>query len=72
MEKGLYGALIVRSPDEPILDREQILVLDDLKLDRRRPTTVRAAGCTTPHPPPAPPIAAGWLRKSDAPDVRHN
>jgi FtsP/CotA-like multicopper oxidase with cupredoxin domain len=34
MERGLYGALIVRSPDEPVLDREQVFVLDDLKLDR--------------------------------------
>jgi FtsP/CotA-like multicopper oxidase with cupredoxin domain len=32
-ERGLYGALIVRGPDEPVLDRERILVLDDLKLD---------------------------------------
>jgi len=35
LEKGLYGALIVRGDDEPITDRERILVLDDLKLDRR-------------------------------------
>jgi FtsP/CotA-like multicopper oxidase with cupredoxin domain len=35
LEKGLYGALIVRGPGEPVVDREQILVLDDLKLDRR-------------------------------------
>jgi FtsP/CotA-like multicopper oxidase with cupredoxin domain len=34
LEKGLYGALIVRGPDEPRLDRERVLVLDDLKLDR--------------------------------------
>jgi FtsP/CotA-like multicopper oxidase with cupredoxin domain len=34
LEKGLYGALIVRGPDEPVVDREQILVFDDLKLDR--------------------------------------
>lgn len=34
LEKGLYGALIVRGDDEPITDRERILVLDDLKLDR--------------------------------------
>lgn len=33
IEKGLYGALIVRGPDEPTLDGEQILVLDDLKLN---------------------------------------
>ena len=34
MEKGLYGALIVRGEGEPRLDGEQVLVLDDLKLDR--------------------------------------
>jgi FtsP/CotA-like multicopper oxidase with cupredoxin domain len=35
LEKGLYGALIVRGANEPVLDGEQILILDDLKLDRR-------------------------------------
>ena len=35
IERGLYGALIVRGEDEPVLDREQILVLDDLRLDKR-------------------------------------
>ena len=35
LERGLYGALIVRGDDEPVLDCEQILVLDDLKLDRK-------------------------------------
>ncbi len=34
LEKGLYGALIVRGDDEPVADRERILVFDDLKLDR--------------------------------------
>ena len=34
LEKGLYGALIVRAPDEPVLDHERILVLDDLRLDK--------------------------------------
>ena len=33
IERGLYGALIVRGPDEPVLDRERVLVLDDVKLD---------------------------------------
>jgi FtsP/CotA-like multicopper oxidase with cupredoxin domain len=33
LERGLYGALIVRGPDEPRLDGEQVLLLDDLKLD---------------------------------------
>jgi len=32
IERGLYGPLIVRGADEPRLDRERILVLDDLKL----------------------------------------
>jgi FtsP/CotA-like multicopper oxidase with cupredoxin domain len=34
LEKGLYGALVARGPDEPLLDGERVLVLDDLKLDR--------------------------------------
>jgi FtsP/CotA-like multicopper oxidase with cupredoxin domain len=34
LEKGLYGALIVRGPGEPVADRERVLVLDDLRLDR--------------------------------------
>jgi FtsP/CotA-like multicopper oxidase with cupredoxin domain len=33
LERGLYGALIVRGDDEPVLDGEQVLVFDDLKLD---------------------------------------
>jgi FtsP/CotA-like multicopper oxidase with cupredoxin domain len=33
IERGLYGALVVRSKDEPIVDREQVLHIDDLKLD---------------------------------------
>ncbi len=32
LERGLYGALVVRSPDEPTFDGERILLLDDLKL----------------------------------------
>jgi FtsP/CotA-like multicopper oxidase with cupredoxin domain len=32
LERGLYGALVVRGPDEPSLDGERILLLDDLKL----------------------------------------
>jgi FtsP/CotA-like multicopper oxidase with cupredoxin domain len=35
LEKGLYGALVVRGHDEPRLDGERVLVLDDLKLDRK-------------------------------------
>lgn len=34
LEMGLYGALIVRGPDEPTLDAERVLVLDDVKLDK--------------------------------------
>jgi len=34
LERGLYGALIVRGPDEPELDAERVLVLDDVALDR--------------------------------------
>jgi FtsP/CotA-like multicopper oxidase with cupredoxin domain len=33
IERGLYGPLIVRGADEPKLDRERVLLLDDLKLD---------------------------------------
>jgi FtsP/CotA-like multicopper oxidase with cupredoxin domain len=33
LERGLYGGLVVRSPDEPSLDAERVLHLDDLKLD---------------------------------------
>ena len=35
VERGLYGALIVRGDGEPVLDRERVLVLDDVKLDRK-------------------------------------
>lgn len=34
MERGLYGALVVRGKEEPVLDGEQVLVFDDLKLDK--------------------------------------
>lgn len=34
LEMGLYGALIVRGPDEPSLDAERIFMLDDVKLDK--------------------------------------
>jgi FtsP/CotA-like multicopper oxidase with cupredoxin domain len=33
LERGLYGALIVRDAGEPVLDGERVLHLDDLKLD---------------------------------------
>jgi FtsP/CotA-like multicopper oxidase with cupredoxin domain len=32
LERGLYGALIVREPNEPSFDAEQTLLFDDLKL----------------------------------------
>jgi FtsP/CotA-like multicopper oxidase with cupredoxin domain len=34
LERGLYAALVVHGPDEPKLDGERVLILDDLKLDR--------------------------------------
>jgi FtsP/CotA-like multicopper oxidase with cupredoxin domain len=33
LERGMYGALIVRGPNEPRLDGERVLVLDDVQLD---------------------------------------
>jgi FtsP/CotA-like multicopper oxidase with cupredoxin domain len=33
LERGLYGALVVRDPGEPSFDAERVLLLDDLKLD---------------------------------------
>lgn len=35
VERGLYGAVIVRGADEPVVDRERVLVLDDVKLNRK-------------------------------------
>ena len=35
LEKGLYGALIVRAADELALDGEKVLVFDDLRVDKR-------------------------------------
>ena len=35
LERGLYGAIIVRGPGEPTLDGERVLMLDDLRLNRR-------------------------------------
>jgi FtsP/CotA-like multicopper oxidase with cupredoxin domain len=34
LERGLYGAIVVRGPAEPVLDGERVLVLDDVALDR--------------------------------------
>jgi FtsP/CotA-like multicopper oxidase with cupredoxin domain len=33
IERGLYGALIVRGQREPVVDRERVVHVDDLKLD---------------------------------------
>jgi FtsP/CotA-like multicopper oxidase with cupredoxin domain len=35
LERGLYGAIVVRGEGEPRLDAERVLVLDDVKLDRK-------------------------------------
>src|SRR4029453_2348460 len=35
LERGLYGAIVVRGPNEPHLDAERVLVLDDVQLDRK-------------------------------------
>jgi FtsP/CotA-like multicopper oxidase with cupredoxin domain len=34
LERGLYGALIVRAPDEPVFDADRTFVLDDVALER--------------------------------------
>ena len=34
LERGLYGAIVVRGESEPELDAERVLVLDDVALDR--------------------------------------
>jgi len=34
VQKGLYGALRVRGPNEPAADVERVLVLDDIKLEK--------------------------------------
>ena len=35
IERGLYGAIVVKDDDEPVLDAERVLVFDDLNLDRK-------------------------------------
>jgi FtsP/CotA-like multicopper oxidase with cupredoxin domain len=35
LERGLYGAIVVLGEDEPLLDAERVLVLDDVQLDRK-------------------------------------
>lgn len=34
LERGLYGAIVVRGSDEPEMDADRVLVLDDVALDR--------------------------------------
>jgi FtsP/CotA-like multicopper oxidase with cupredoxin domain len=34
VERGLYGALVVRAPDEPVFDADRTLVLDDIELEK--------------------------------------
>jgi FtsP/CotA-like multicopper oxidase with cupredoxin domain len=34
LERGLYGALIVRAPDEPVFDADRTFVLDDVELGK--------------------------------------
>ncbi len=35
IERGLYGAIVVLGPDEPAYDADRVMVLDDVKLDRK-------------------------------------
>jgi FtsP/CotA-like multicopper oxidase with cupredoxin domain len=35
LERGLYGAIVVRGPNEPEFDGERLLVFDDVALDRK-------------------------------------
>jgi len=46
MEKGLYGALVVRAAEELTLDREQILVFDDLRVDKATKAVQRTCAGT--------------------------
>jgi FtsP/CotA-like multicopper oxidase with cupredoxin domain len=33
MERGMYGALIVKDETDPVTDRERVFMIDDMKLD---------------------------------------
>ena len=35
LERGLYGALVVRGGDDPLVDAERVMAFDDVTLDRR-------------------------------------
>ena len=39
VEKGLYGALIVEDPMDPVTDGEKVLMIDDMKLDEENQFT---------------------------------
>jgi FtsP/CotA-like multicopper oxidase with cupredoxin domain len=39
MERGMYGALIVDSKADPVVDGEQIFMIDDMKLDKNNALT---------------------------------
>ena len=48
LERGLYGVLVVRGDHDPQVDRDRVLVFDDVKLDRRR-SIAKARGVTERH-----------------------
>ena len=50
IERGLYGALVVRGPDEPGFDAERVLVLDDVKLDPHGEIAPFGDGTSTHRP----------------------
>jgi FtsP/CotA-like multicopper oxidase with cupredoxin domain len=33
LERGLYGSIVVRAPNDPTFDRERVLLLDEIRLD---------------------------------------
>ena len=33
MERGMYGALIVKDETDPVTDKERVFMIDDMKLD---------------------------------------
>ena len=41
VHKGLYGAIRVRGPNEPVVDDERVLILDDIKLKADTASTAR-------------------------------
>lgn len=49
LERGLYGALVVRSQDEPCFDHERVLIFDDIELEKDG--TIKAPG--------------GWIESHD-------